>query len=354
MTEVLPERLGPSTARVVLFFAAFFGVVLAPQVVLWGFVLFGPAPYVFEPSGFEESWVGVRRLPGRAELALTRFESSAEARTMLSRTDSAMPTSSHQILRNGRRYTRSDSGRAGVLVVFGPLLLQIEAADADSVERALTSLPFVRANPSPAAHVMDAIIGRWRTSLAALGVYVLLGLVFMGRAGSWAARTLPPAGTPPVDGDALRRALLAIGTLDVPLHVRETRRGSLVAEWRIADARWTSVLEKGGLTVTHRVTMKLDDRDHVVRSIDCSKQVRWRAGAASFGWSFSWFRGIVFGGFDAATDYGLLYTPNGWVVGPEYRYAYSLNELKAPIVRAVVMSGWTWRPVVTFIRFFGG
>jgi hypothetical protein len=38
----------------------------------------------------------------------------------------------------------------------------------------------------------------------------------------------------------------------------EGRRGRLVAEWRIADARWLGPMEAGGLTATHQVHLELD------------------------------------------------------------------------------------------------
>ncbi len=46
--------------------------------------------------------------------------------------------------------------------------------------------------------------------------------------------------------------------------------------------------------------------------------------------------------------------PSGWQVGEMYRYSYDLGELKQPVMKAVVCNGWTWQPVITFVRAVGG
>ncbi len=348
MTTTLPARLGPSLGR----FFAIFAVLAILMVLPVGLMMLAPPAYVFAPSGFDAQGEGRHRLPGQITVTTTRFETAQAARAALARTARALRTTFASTNRELHRYTLARTRREGLLLAVDGLFLQIEAPDREGVDRTFAGLPFIRPNDSPGARVAD-----WFTLprlLLCLGVYVLLWFLALPRAGAWAARTSPAPGTSPVSGDELRAQLLAINSLAVPLQIRETKRGHLVAEWRVADTRWTSILEKGGLTVAASVTMQLDDRNHIVRNIDTSRTVRWSAGVASFSWSFSFFRGIDFGSFDAAAQYGLVHTPAGWQVGPTYKYRYSLVELQQPIVVAVVSSGWTWQPVLTFFRPIGG
>jgi hypothetical protein len=352
MTTPSSSRLGPRASRFVLLFVGFAGLLMLPAAVGLGMVLLGPPPFAFNASAFDARWVGRHRLPGQVTVTATRFDTPAAARKALSQPDAALRWSHHQSERDIRRYTLARTSRSGVLLAAGELLLQIEAPDAERVDQALSQLPFVTRNPSPAGR-LDAWVS-WRTVLFLLAAYVFVAAVGLCRGGAWAAQTLPVPGTAAVPADLLRAQLLAVNALEVPIQVRDTGRGDLVAEWRVADAKWTALLAKGGLKVAHAVKMRFDDRAHVVRNIDVSKKVSWRSGLASFGWSLEWFRGIDFGSVDAAAEYGLVHTPEGWRIGPMYRYAYSVNELKQPLVTAVVSSGWTWQPVVTFFRPLGG
>jgi hypothetical protein len=167
------------------------------------------------------------------------------------------------------------------------------------------------------------------------------------RVGVWAAQIAPPDGLVSVSAGELRKRILALNDLDLPFHVREDKQGRLIAEWKLADARWTGLFESGRLTIAHRVRLRIDERRRQVRAIDFQKRIEWRGGVARSGWSgrFQFFRGIVFMNYQAGAEYGLLFTDGRWQFARAYRYSFNVEEMKQPLVQAVVLSGWTWQPV---------
>jgi hypothetical protein len=186
-----------------------------------------------------------------------------------------------------------------------------------------------------------------------VGIYAVILTIAMFRGGAWAARITPAAGASPIPGEEMRRRLLSVNDLDVPIRVRQIKRGYLVAEWRLADAKWTGVLEKGGLSISHSVKFKLDETSHVVRAIDFSRRVSWSAGVPHAAFSFSFFRGIVFYEFESGSSHGLFFKDGAWRLDHAYRYSYTLTERKQPLVEAVVTGGWTYQPVAFFLPLLG-
>lgn len=185
-------------------------------------------------------------------------------------------------------------------------------------------------------------------------VYCLLWSYFLCRGGTWAAQIVPSAEVKPVMAEELRRRLLAINDLDLPFQVREETNGRIVAEWRIVDAKWVGILEAGGLKMAHQIHLELDAQAHKVRSQDRSQAISWNAGLAGLGGSFWWFRGIVLFEYESGVLVGLFFKDGRWTVGPAYTYRFALSEMKNPLIEAIVGSGWTFAPVITYWRWLGG
>ena len=79
--------------------------------------------------------------------------------------------------------------------------------------------------------------------------------------------------------DELRTGLLKLTELEAPVQVRPEGTQDLIAEWKLADARWTTLFEKAGLSVAHTVRMGFNAKQRVVRTIDTQRRLRWSAGA---------------------------------------------------------------------------
>jgi hypothetical protein len=184
--------------------------------------------------------------------------------------------------------------------------------------------------------------------LPVVGVYSILWLVAIFKVGTWSAQIVPPQGLLPVSLEVVRQRLCALNDLNLPFAIREDKKGRLIAEWRLADARWTGLMESGRLLIAHSVLMRIDERRRQVRATDLQKRITWRGGIGRSGWFGSWsfFRGIVFVQYEAAAEYGLLFKDGRWQLTQAYTYRFEVNEIKQPLVQAVVSSGWTWQPVV--------
>ena len=184
--------------------------------------------------------------------------------------------------------------------------------------------------------------------LAGVAVYSVLWLYGIVRVGQWAGQYVPPEAIQPAAAGELRRRILALNDLDLPFHIREDPKGYLIAEWKLVDARWVGLMESGGLRIANRVRMRIAERKRQVRVVDLQTRISWRGGIARAGWfgSFQFFRGIQFAEYEAAAEYGLLLKDGRWQLAEAYKYSFTLDELKQPLMQAVVLSGWIWQPVV--------
>jgi hypothetical protein len=351
--SVVPPRLVPRTSRVVLYFVAIFALVGGPTVVPWLFILFGPPAFELNRIALTNEWRGgTVRLDG-ASVRVQDCQTPEAADRAADQIRAGLATKMESRGPGTFRYSLSDGSARGLIVRAETVVVQVEAPDAETVERAVGNLPFLVSNPRSIDRWLDDLFEHHLAGFfVGLGVYLVFVAIFMFKGGAAAAQIRPTAGAVTLPIEAMRQRLLGVNDLDVPVRLRETRRGKLVAEWRLADARWVGLLEAGGLSIAHWVKFELDGERHVARAIDFSRSVRWRGGVAGIGLSFTFFRGIVFREFDSAAEYGLVYR-DGWRVDAAYRYRYDLAELKQPLVAAIVDGGWTYRPVAFFLPLLG-
>jgi hypothetical protein len=346
--------LKPRYSRIVLYFLGIFAAVAAPTAVPWLFIFLGPPAYSLKAGAPVEVWRGPTTTGGGARVTTRVFPSVQAAAKGMSGAKDAINTDLASTGPGTFRYRRADSGVRGALVRADNVVVQVEAGDADAVERALAELPFLAPSPGSADRWLHGLFEHHLVALlVGLGAYLLVVAVAMFKGGAWAARIPPVPGVSPVSLEEMRRRLLAVNGLDVPFQVREGKRGYLIAEWRLADARWTGLFEQAGLSISHWVKMKLDGESHVVRVIDFSRTVRWSASVARAAFSFSFFRGITFGDLGTGESYGVLFKDGSWTVNRAYQYSYNLSELKQPLAVAIVSGGWTCQPVAFFLPLLG-
>src|SRR5262249_15142583 len=144
--------------------------------------------------------------------------------------------------------------------------------------------------------------------LLGMAGFFLVWLALLFRGGAWAGSIAPPPGVAPVSAGTLRARLLAINDLGLPFQGREEGPGGrLVAEWRIADARWVGLMEAAGLSKAHQIYLELSPGSHTVRAQDRDRTISWSAGVARFGWSWSFFRGISFFKYERGVAVGLFF-----------------------------------------------
>lgn len=285
---------------------------------------------------------------------MRRYGTGSEADRAARRIADAVPTGSQSSTFSVTSYNRSDNDRHGLVLPVADYVVQVEAPSAQVVEARFRALGFVRENPdkNPLWVALTDWVG---ATLGGIAVYAVLYGLMMVRLGSWASQVTPEPAAIPVPLSTLRNRLMAINRLGLPFQVTEVRHGRFVAEWRIVDAKWLGLMQAGGLRSVHSLHIDLDERQVKARVLDKGYTVRWETDGMRLKSGFSFFRGITFAQFERGWMAGLLYDrQTGWSVREGYNYRFNLAEMKAPLTQAVMQSGWTWQPVVTFFRPIGG
>jgi hypothetical protein len=337
----------------------FFVVVLATMMLpiaggIW-LAFSGPPPYLLHEDGFGPEWAtsAPHDFPDGSSVTVSTHSDEAAAKEGVDAVLKAVPRNCTEFQPGLTRYTRRDNDRRGLVLPLGNRVIHVEAADDHTVNARLESLPFVAENPEKGVITLLFTRHLPATSLG-VGVFFLLWFAVTCRVGSWAAGIATPPGVTPAEPQAMRARLLAVNDLGLPFRVREEgRRGRLVAEWRIADARWLGLTEAGGLTRVHQLYLELDPHTHKVRAVEVDRTVSWGAGIARVGWSWAYFQGINFFHYERGALVGLFFKDGRWTT-TAYDYRFQLAEMRNPLIQAIVESGWTFAPVVTFFRPLGG
>jgi hypothetical protein len=144
--------------------------------------------------------------------------------------------------------------------------------------------------------------------------------------------------------------------MDVPFRVVERKRNKLDVVWHLADAKWVGLMTANKVSRVEIMRLRLSDRDKSCRAVEISKAIKASADGTTlqFAFSFSFFRGIVFGQWEYEKQFGLIFKDGGLTFDTAYEYKFSLSELKNPIVNIIVSSGWSFKPVMFFSRILGG
>jgi hypothetical protein len=334
--------------------AAFLGVAL-PFALMASAALMSPPPYVLTGTPVAAEWfAGGDGATAGTRIVVKRLRDPGQAvRWAKYRLREIDPSYSSEDFSGASWYHGEDGAAAGAILPVANLVVEITGSSATAVEGALKSLDFVGENPQKGlAWVLENRLGALGAALFAYLVAVGLALA---RLGSWAATVSPDRATAPAAEAELRRRLLAVNEEDAPFTVAPWKGGRMRVEWRLADARWTHLLQKNRVLKVERLTLALDGRSHKARVVESSMSTRGSAGLSGLLASFGGWMGIRFYGADMAKEYGLAYEPGrGWRLDKAYEYRFSAAELKAPFLAAVTESGWTWKPVMTLVRPLGG
>jgi hypothetical protein len=349
------DPIRPKIWKIVAFLAVVVVAMMLPIAAGIWLAFAGPPPYLLREDGLGPEWATSmpHDFPDGSSATVYTHANEAAAREGADAVLGAVPRSSTELQPGLTRYTRRDDERRGLVLALGNRVIHIEAADDYVVNARLGSLPFVAENPEKG--VMTLLFTRHLpATLLGVVVFFLLWFALLCRGGSRVASLAPPPGVSLVQPQTLRARLMAINDLGLPFRVREERRrGRLVAEWRIGDARWFGLTEAGGLTKTHQVHLELDPKTHKVRAIDVDRTVSWGAGVANVAASWAYFQGIDFFHYERGALVGLFFKDGRWTT-TAYDYRFQLAEMKNPLIQAIVESGWTFAPVVSFFRPLGG
>jgi len=254
-------------------------------------------------------------------------------------------------------YSLSDPGVRGQVKLIDEVIVHIQGRNDDMVEKTFQQAGLMVANPR--ANILTQIAHTnkylWHMVVFILA-YTAIQFPIWNRVVSWAAAVRPKPGIPAVSEPELRQRLLAINTMDVPFHVVEKKGKKLDVIWRLADAKWVGLMTANKVSRVEIMRLRLSDRDKSCRVVEISKAIKVSADGTTlqFAFSFSFFRGIVFGQWEYEKQFGLIFRDGGLTFDTAYEYKFSLSELKNPIVNIIVSSGWSFKPVMFFSRILGG
>lgn len=230
------------------------------------------------------------------------------------------------------------------------LVLGMDQATAEARVAAVARLTHMEAAAPKVATEQQ----RW-WALGFLGFWVALQFFLFGRAASWAASVPPPEGRRAVGQAELEGRLKALGLLDQPFSVQAGNEpGELWADWKWYDAKWLDLLKARGGRRTNRIVLRLDPESRTVRAQDRSAAIDWAAGVDGANLKWKTERGIRFLEYQAGREMGLFLEDGEVKLKTDHQWRFDLNDMKQPLIRVVRDAGWTWRPVVTFVRAFGG
>jgi hypothetical protein len=384
---------GSVNRRVVIFFAAFLGAIVVPQLIVHGLnalypeqtglaeddtVLASSATGFVNPAAVLGASVGremvqdarpvypqVLQDAQAAQIGLTgtggivlaaRFADAGAAERarfaffkMLGKVDAE---------RNAAgiwHFPWPQSGHWAAAVNAGRTFMLWVAPDAESLDRLRGESQALRAlTPEPRTG-LGGLVDAARTwapgpILAAIGVYTLFVAWLFLRLVGWATDVKPKPGVQPAGRAALRQRLLDIRSANSPINISAgTRDDRVVVDWKYADAKWIDHARAHGMRKTHRLILQLDEADRTVRGREFHAETNWSAGVdgASIRWKAAWE--IVFYQYEHERVFGLQLGPDGRLIANlSYAYTFDLAEMKDPIIGAITAAGWRWRQVFFF------
>lgn len=286
---------------------------------------------------------------GERRLIALRFASTAAARNAFSRErddrlkDPAVKSSA-SVDALSVRYVRTTGDEASVLAwVSGVWLFVAEARDGPALATLIASSGAGGISPTSSmqtpAMLTVLFVG---AALILVALNSALIVVVIRR-----TAVRPAPGTPAVAAAELTRRLLDLNSTQLPWAVRIGPEADIVAEWKYADASWWGVLAKSGMKKSYRLRLFFDEAKRQCSALDEFGELDWSAGlmaAPRIHYSRSFFRGIQLVRRQREVVYGLR-TPTGQP-GKVVDYAFDIDEVKQPVIAAVIAAGWTYQPII--------
>lgn len=272
--------------------------------------------------------------PAGAIGELDRRRDALEGRTDLT-SKSSVNAGNIQYLRYGA------PGASGLVWVSGSWLFAAEARDAAALAALIAA---------SRAGGMESSTGSAATLVALYGGALVVIVLLIAGLMRLVVRSLavrPEPGAVPVSRDVLLQRLSALNAPDRPWVVRSGPEADLIVEWKLADASWWGILSKSGMRKAYRLRLYLDAATSRCGALDEFGEIEWSAGALGtpkVHFRRKFFRGIQIARFERGVAYGMK-GPAG-PLAKVVDYKFDIDDVKQPIVAAVVAAGWTYQPIV--------
>lgn len=195
-------------------------------------------------------------------------------------------------------------------------------------------------DPFVAVGVLGGLVGL----VAGLGVPLA---IWRGSVSRWVA-IRPDAGRHAnCDEATLRARLLALDDPRQPFRYASGPNGTIVAEWRIADAGWEQFFGRFHAVEHYRATLAFSPAHSEVRALE--QRSGSRSGPGEY--RTSSFQGIVL--FERSRHREWALTGNLPIEPKEVlSYDFDVRRIKGPLIDATRACGWTWVPVVLRAHVF--
>ncbi|MER5944984.1 hypothetical protein ABT127_02845 [Streptomyces sp. NPDC001904] len=154
----------------------------------------------------------------------------------------------------------------------------------------------------------------------------------------------PGEGMAPRPAEEVRTALLALNGPEVPYAVRDGRAegADLLAEWRVTEPSWYGFFSRTDVRHVLRFRLRLVPEKHEVRVVQQQLEVTWVRGVPTLSVSAEAGRGP---GRTVSKRWTLGRDDQGRIEATE-SFSFDTADLRDPLRRTVLDSGWTWRGVV--------
>lgn len=127
---------------------------------------------------------------------------------------------------------------------------------------------------------------------------------------------------------------------DVPFEIVSTDRYDLLVRFRLQDAHWRGALFRGGVRSAYWLYLRLDEARRMAWIVEKRRTVRWDAGGGPGGVTARIQASIFYGITLGEMRRELVYDPlSGFRKVSDT--GYDLEQVKAPVVGALVQCGWT-------------
>ncbi len=242
---------------------------------------------------------------------------------------------------------QADSGDFVLISHVDELLFLIIADTEETMAQRFEAIPALIHNPEPGFGAVVANQPAFQMLLVMLG-YGLFQLITVSRLVSWTAKSTPTPGQPVATRDEVINNLGSLADAG-PWEVETLVDGDVWLTWDAESAR-----EKGYETL-YRLRLAFDDDMHVVRAClyHASLKTHHSTGERVDG-ELAWEKKmyVPFMGYKAQL---LAKYANGhFKIDNLHQAQYSSDELYHLASLAVVDSGWSFRPVVSFSKFVSG
>jgi len=242
---------------------------------------------------------------------------------------------------------QADSGDFVLISHVDELLFLIIADTEETMAQRFEALPALIHNPEPGFGAVVANQPAFQMLLVLLG-YGLFQLITISRLVSWTAKRVPASGQAVIARDEVIKNLEGLVSAG-PWHVETLVDGDVWLTWDAESAKKKEVL------TLYRLRLAFDEDMHVVRAClyHASLKTHHSTGERAdkeLAWEKKSY--VPFMGHKAQLI--ARYSAGQFKIDNLHQAQYSADELYHLAGLAIVGSGWSFRPVISFSKFVSG